>query len=244
MNINKNNLTVYYAPYALLELENQQVLLDVKPTSLMSEIHKRRNKIGGNFMTGDYQSCTALYELAKNIFVLKCPFDAEVTLDDNGKIKSTNKQGWFLERNSTIDGNKCVDIDLCYLFFTEESLDMSFTPPYMHKTQQHKYGFIASVKYNIGHWFRPTISVFQLWEGISELKIDESEPFAYLHFHTDKRVQLKEFKLTSEILNLANTCVNHKYIIPFQPLDKLYDRFIRTGMRKRVLEEIKKNTVE
>jgi hypothetical protein len=244
VSINKNTITVYYAPYALLELENQQVLLDVKPVSLMSEIHKRKNTSSGSFMTGEYQACTALHELAKNIFVLKCPFDANVELEEDGRIKSTNRPGWFIERNSTINENKCVDIDLSYLFFCDESLDMSFTPPYMHKTQQHKYGFIASVKYNIGYWFRPTISVFQLWDNINEIKINENEPFAYLHFHTNKKIKLKEFKLTSEVLNLTNTCVRHKYIIPFQSLEKLYDRFVRTGMRKRVLAEIKKNTIE
>ena len=129
------------------------------------------------------------------------------------------------------------------MFFSEEPLDLTITPPYMHKTKQAQQGFISAVSFDISSWFRPYVLIYQLWEGVDTITIEEDEPIAYLKFNTEKKVVFKPFKLTLELESQTNACLDHKHTKPHQSMEELYDRFHRTGMHKRVLKEIKENVI-
>jgi hypothetical protein len=251
INKNKKPIIVYWSPEAVLEREHQQILLDIKPKSLMLDIQKRRainpnnpkNAQSYQFGTG-YHQCSALHELIDNTYVVKSPFDASITLDETGSvIQSGERFGWFADRSGSIQNAFCVDFDLSYYFFCEEQLEVSITPPYMHQTNQPEYGFISSVKWDISSWFRGFILIYQLWEGKNKVYFYENEPLAYLHFHTDRRIIFKEFSLNEEILNIANACGKHKFIMNFEPMAKLYKRFNQTSIKKRLTKAIKDNII-
>jgi hypothetical protein len=246
----EEEVIVYWAPHAHLSKQHQQILLDIKPKSLMSEIQKRR---ATSFKQppsveppypGEYQSCSALHTLTNNMFVIKAPFSAEIKLDSQGVIKEGQKYGrWFKERISSLQNAYAIDFDLSYMFFSEESLDLTITPPYMHRTNQAQQGFISSVSFDISSWFRPYVLIYQLWEGVDTITIENDEPIAYLKFNTKKKVVLKPFKLTPYIENQVNACLEHKYTKPHESMEELYDRFHRTGMHERVAKEIKENVI-
>jgi len=246
----EEEVVVYWAPHAHLSKQHHQILLDIQPKSLMGEIQRRRARYPKQPPSveqpypGEYQSCSALHTLTHNMFVIKAPFSAEIKLDSKGVIREGQKYGrWFKERISSLQNAYAIDFDLSYMFFSEEPLDLTITPPYMHKTKQAQQGFISAVSFDISSWFRPYVLIYQLWEGVDTITIEEDEPIAYLKFNTEKKVVFKPFKLTLELESQTNACLDHKHTKPHQSMEELYDRFHRTGMHKRVLKEIKENVI-
>jgi hypothetical protein len=247
----KEPIIVYWAPEATVKKEHQQIMLENSLRPVMLDIQKRRNKdyFGksqnpedplGNF----YHMCTALHELTKNLFYVKAPFDVNIEFDNSGKMKSGQTySGWFKNRVTSLEGGVAADFDFNYMFFCEESLNVSITPPYLHQTSQPEYGFVSSVKWDIGSWFRPFIIIYQLWENKRSLYFKQDEPIAYLKFETDRDIVFKEYRINETILNIADSCLNHKFILPFESLDRLYSRFTQTSLKKRLLHEIKSNLV-
>jgi hypothetical protein len=244
-------IIVYWAPEAILEKEHQQLLLEMPLILVMKDIQKRRNKKtmprGVNqedpFGNG-YQMCTALHELSNNLYYIKAPFDVDISFDENGSIINGPYSGWFKQRHSSIDNAISADFDFSYMLFCEEKLNVSITPPYLHQTSQPEYGFVCAVKWDISSWFRPHILIYQLWKNKKNIHFKKNEPLAYLKFETNRPVIFKEYKITQEILNILNSCLGHKFIVPFQSMEDLYRRFNQTSIKKRLIAEIKKNVIE
>jgi hypothetical protein len=247
----KKPIVVYWSPDSLPSRQGNMVLLDMKPIPLMNEIRNRRMK---NFLIppnpikpltpGNYQLCAALHTLVENMFVIKAPFDADIRLMEDGSIDPSCKYAdWFGERIPSIENTFSIDFDYSSYFFSEEPLIVELTPPYMHQTSQPEYGFLSSAQMDISSWFRGFVLIYQLWENKRHVTFKAGEPIAYLNFKTDRPIIFKEFKVTEELLNLSFSCTNYKNFIPFIPMEQLYELFNKTSMKKRVLEEIKKNLV-
>ena len=244
-------IIVYWAPEAILQREHQQLLLEMPLLPVMKDVHKRRNKVftpkGPNnedpFGNG-YQMCTALHELSNNLYYIKAPFNVDISFNEDGSVITGEYSNWFKERSTSINDALSADFDFSYMFFSEEKLDVSITPPYLHQTSQPEYGFICAVKWDISSWFRPHILIYQLWKNKKRIHFKKDEPLAYLKFETSRPIVFKEYKITEEILNILNSCLNHKFIVPFQPMEDLYRRFNQTSIKKRLIAEIKKNIVE
>jgi hypothetical protein len=244
-------IIVYWAPEAILEKEHQQLLLEMPLIPVMSHIQKRKNKKlvlkGHNQedpLGNGYQMCTALHELSENLYYIKAPFDVNVSFNEDGSIIDGHYSGWFQQRHSSIDGAISADFHFSYMFFCEEKLEVSLTPPYLHQTSQPEYGFVSAVKWDISSWFRPHILIYQLWKNKKNIHFKKDEALAYLKFETSRPVIFKQYKLTQEILNISNACLSHKFIIAFQPIQDLYKRFNQSGMNKRLIAEIKKNLID
>ncbi len=247
----KNPIIVYWSPDSLTFRQGQMVLLDMKPIPLINEIRNRRLK---NFSfplspikqltPGNYQLCAALHTHTKNVFMIKAPFDADIKLMEDGSIDPSCKYAnWFGERIPSIENTFSVDFDYSSFFFSEEPLLVELTPPYMHQTSQPEYGFLSSAQIDISSWFRGFVLIYQLWENKRNVTFKAGEPIGYLNFKTDRPIIFKEFKVTEELVSLSSSCTNYKNIIPFTPMQELYELFNKTSMKKRVLEEIKKNLV-
>ena len=245
----KEKITVYWSPWSIPEKTAAMMLLDFKPKSLMSDIQKRKAKnpiipLSLSVEGGNYQSCSALHTFAKNMFILKSPISAEIELDENGTIiKDSAISGWFLERISSIENSFSLDLDIGWLFFSEETLSVEITTPYMHKTTYQDYGFTPAAQMDISSWFRPVPAIFQLWENVKKIKIQENEPLLYIKFNTDKEIEFKRFLITPAIFNKSIACTTHKRTFKFQSLEKLYKMFHSNGLRDQVLKEIKENLV-
>ena len=244
-------IIVYWAPEAIIQREHQQLLLEMPLLPVMKDIHKRRNKEnmpkGPNYEDphgNGYQMCTALHELSNNLYYIKAPFDVDVSFNEDGSLVAGGYSSWFKERNSSIDNALSADFDFSYMLFSEEKLDVSITPPYLHQTSQPEYGFICAVKWDISSWFRPHILIYQLWQNKKRIHFKKDEALAYLKFETSRPIIFKEYKITEEILNILNSCLSHKFIVPFQPMEDLYRRFNQTSMKKRLVAEIKKNVIK
>jgi len=244
----KEKITVYWSPWSIPEKTDHMMLIDFKPTPLMLDIQKRRAKNlkipSTNFVAGgNYQACSALHTFIKNMFILKSPISAEIKLDENGTIIDSDLSIWFVERMSSIENSFSVDLDVGWLFFSEETLGLEITSPYMHKTTHQDYGFTPAAQMDISSWFRPLPAIFQLWENVKELKIQKDDPIFYIKFNTNKEIEFKRFVITQSIFNKTLACTQYKNNFKFQSLEKLYKIFNSNGLRDQVLKEIKENLV-
>jgi hypothetical protein len=254
----KEPLIVYWMPHSTPDFQYKQLLLDnleFKP--VMKDVAERRAKNTPtkpkstfwrqeDMAEGGYHACTALHNLLNNVFYLESPFTATIKFNDSGSIVLSGdpSEGWFRERGASMYEGFNVDFTPEISLFCEESLDVSVTPPYLHKTSQPAQGFIHAVKFNISSWFRPIVFIYQLWPKVTELNMIKGEPFVYIHFDTDRPVVFKQVKITSQILSISQACLIHKYHQPLQPLKTLYKKFNEKGLRTALLEEIKKNVLE
>jgi hypothetical protein len=245
----KDKVIVYWSPWVHPDFQYNQMILDIKPKSLMSDIQKRRAInpiIPPNERTehGKYQICSALHTFSKNMFIIKSPFNADIKINEDGSIiRDSEISNMFVERISSIENSYSVDFNFSFLFFSEESIKMTLTPAYLHDTSHSNSGFVAAGEYDVSNWLRPAPCIFQLWPGIKNLVIKEYEPLSYVKFDTDKDVELRQFKVTEDIVKMVNACGTVKFVKPLEPMNKLYDRFYNTGLKKAVLKEVKNNII-
>lgn len=246
-------ITIYWTPFSIVNKQYQQLLVDVPFKPVVRDIVKRRpkepllpvsNHSPNPVPRGFYQRCTAFHVLADNMYYFEFPFDVTVQLDDNGTLLPFYRLHWFTERGQTIEGAFNVDFLYEYAFFSEEPLEITITPPYLHQTPQSSYGFVTAVKWDIGQWFRPVNFLFQLWPGIKEFNIKQGEPFAYVQFHTERPIKFQQVELTDKMLEIGRACFNHKEIFPNTPLSTLYQTFKQRGLKNILLKELKNNVIK
>ena len=234
-----NTLTVYWSPFAIPEKVTYVNLLVEKPQRLLKTLYPTKKN------SAQYVTCTSAKELYKNTFVIKSPMSSDVRISSDGNQYFTDdtKGIWFVQED-VLDNRIRIDLDFGYIFFAEESVEMSMYPPYLHKTKFMNTATVASGKFNISKWFRALSPSFILWENESTVSIEKDEPLAYLNFETNKKVILKQFELTKEIKSIMDQSLFYRDMFPFTTLNELYNKFTKSNRHKVLLKLIKENITE
>ena len=129
-----------------------------------------------------------------------------------------------------------------WIFWSEDSLEMTTTPAYYHDRVFN--GYYIGGTMNIGKWFRPIEGATQLNVGVNTVSFQRNDPIAYVKFNTKDSVRLQRFYLTKELEELAWGCIKYKRYEPHRALTFLYDKFHQRGLDKIITREIKRNVVE
>jgi hypothetical protein len=230
---------IYWTNFSSPERQQKTNLIMPQPEKLYSNLFKSRIN-----HEKSYSKCPARIEPLNNTYVLKNPFDIDVTFDDFDKPHGL-KDNWFLTMPRNFENRVSANIDIGWLFFSEDDVVLEATPPYAHKTETSKYGMFPVGQFNISQWFRPIISTHILWENEKRFVAKENEAMIYVKFLTEQKVELQQFELTPKIFDIAIACAKfHEYTTPFLPLSKKYERFIQNKMHKTLLKEIKENLIQ
>jgi hypothetical protein len=238
----KDTVVVYWACHTIEDRSTITNLLWEPPKPLLTTLPSGH----GKDQPGNYRLCAGASSLLKNTFVVINPKTATVTLSgpvDNAQIETTNFGAWIIN-NPALKNRYRIDYDFGWVFFSEESLEINVTPPYMHKTSAQETGQLASGRFNIGKWFRPANLTYILWENENTLTLTEGEPAMYFEFLTDKKVVLKQFEMVQELNSITNQVTGSITLSPKETLTQRYARFIRSNRHKRVLKLIKNNLLE
>jgi hypothetical protein len=246
-----DTINVYWSPQATWEVESQGEwnMLYPDPTNLFTELNNLRTSDAG---TRTYFSCSATGPRFKNTFVFRNELSSSYAFDfSKGFEKSTiypltqNFLNFEIKRPPSITTGPLVNINLFYSFFAEESLEAEFTPPMMHPPQYTKYGTCIPGSFDIGQWFRPYPLELQMWNMKGELHLNQNEPLFYVHFNTDKKVNLQRFKMNGTISSYLDACSGTAKVWGMgSTLQERYDRFKRTRMKDLILKEIKQNLLD
>jgi hypothetical protein len=127
-----------------------------------------------------------------------------------------------------------------YIFFTEEkSLDVTFYEyPALEDNNITNRCMITSGKFDIGRWFRNSEFAFILRKDVNDFKIETGEIYSYMRFHTDEKINFKQFRMNNELDQLTKDCfhLNNK----MKTLINYYKAFKN---KKFILKEIKENLI-
>lgn len=242
-------VTVYWAPENTWELPElgEWNMLYPEPVTLFSELTKLRTPDAG---TRTYFSCPAAGDMMRNSYVFKNTIPSEYEYDFTGENRVVTPvlptyMNWEIRRNPTITTGPLINFMMHWSFFAEEPLQASFTPPMLHKPGYTKYGTIIPGTFDIGQWFRPYTFEAQMWEQKGKFIINEDEPIFYTEFLTDKKVNLKRFKMNATLASYQEHCSTSGRLWGLgTPLEKRYQRFKESKMRELILKEIKNNLID
>tara|TARA_R110000765_G_scaffold354476_1_gene444628 strand:- start:68 stop:796 length:729 start_codon:yes stop_codon:yes gene_type:complete len=236
--------TVYYSGYAA-EMDNFTV---IDPEPLLKSVTKEWKGKDAFFLL----KCPAMTNEMKNTFVIRAPFDITVSWDDEKGFHFTNKafknlgQGGF-DNFFKLVPNEKSDLMLTinqiftgygnYLFFADEPTTLQLQPANYHKTKISKFPFIAG-SYEIDKWCRPIILAI-INDKKEDIVIKRNDPLYYVKFYSKKDVVLKRFEITREIEQIVVGSLTIKKYLQGYSMRRLYDMFMQSGNKKRILKAIR-----
>ena len=225
--------TVYWGLFVRPDEFANRALLTKPPVRVISDLKDIYNPESKAF------SCPAVRNKHKNTFVYKLPFDVSVSVRDGVYQSKHLNTG---QRQSMYKGGFSFDIDYQLIFYSFEELLLETSPPYMHQSPWTALGHTPSGSFNIGRWFRPSAPNISVYPNIESIELNQSDPLIYYNFVTDKQVVLQQFFVTDYLFDIAMNLVNHKLVVPNEPLDSLYDKFedgkIDTLVQREILDNL------
>ena len=211
------------------------------PESILQKLfrHKNSKELVGD---GDYKKCPALIDELINVYGLKSYFDYTLQFGKDG-VSSPDYDQEFFNRYFQVKSSNLFFYRINFAFFTEEpSLEMSLLPAYMEDNNIVNNTIMLPGKIDIGKYFRGVEFAFHMKQNCNEITFNRKEVFFYIRFHTNKKVQFKQFLWTpvlDEATNLILSAKNFKYDL--MNLEYYYDIFYRFNFKKKILKSIKEN---
>ncbi len=246
--MSKKPITVYWSPaFNIDQKDNDWSLLYIKPKSLFKEIQEKRldSAPPANFL-----ACPAFSNKYKKTYVIRgsqaCHYNYDYE-NDNKIMNIIDPRSYPIasSREQAFSFGPSFEFFFHHLFFADEPLIASFTPPYYHEPKHVKYGCTVPGEFDIGQWFRPFNFEMQTWKNKGDIFIEENEPLFYVEFKTDRPIIFKNFLINDKLSDYSKVCSTSRNVFGFdKTLSTRYKRFKQVGMREKILTEIKKNLIE
>jgi len=244
---NRKPINVYWSPYFEKDAPMDWSFLYPKPETLFSTLIKNKSDESKN---GSFTSCPAFYGKSRKILVfnnaIKCSYEYEAT-EDTKTIQPTSEISIEVHcrRPKSLNFGPTIEIMNYNLLFSDESLEISVTPPFFHEPKYLKYGSPVPGEYDIGKWLRPLSFEIQMWKNKGELHFEEDEPLFYAEFKTKRPIHFYRFELTDKILSYVKATTHFSFVFGKNiPLLDRYKKFNQVGYREKILTEIKKNLID
>jgi hypothetical protein len=183
-----------------------------EPQPFLKHIIEERNK------DVLYLKCPAFTDLYKNTYVIKCPIDLVLSYgkDENGFPKlicESHDQQFcdkFIIQRQVTENNKfnMISLSFGYLMFSDSSLEAEVCYPSMshHKSDTLKNISVISGKYDIGKWVRPLEFSFEVHDISKPIIFKRGDPLYYVRFHTDKKIKLVRSEVTTDLMDIVESC--------------------------------------
>jgi len=221
---------------------NKESLRAEEPTNVLKEYSG-----GLNIEDKQHLKCPAFKDTLKNVFGVRSIFSFDLLFDsENQRVKTSLPQSDFDELVLMREGDASfMSVNMFFTFFTEEDgLEMTQKGAFLEDTSFARDTIVMQGKYDISKWYRPIELSFHLRNGVSGFKIEEGQILYYLDFDTDKKINFVRYRTSDKLRELYTLCIRSKENKSKAcPMSWYYRLFKQNSMKKRVLEEIKKNIV-
>lgn len=241
--------TVYWASFPAIE--NNIHVSELKyatPVNILKDLKPLE------FFGPGVSKCPAIINEGMNTFKINSPIDLNVTFSEDftGISSKYNVDFDFVKHFIGPFGpDKIIQLAApTYLFFCEESLEMTQLPPYYEQSNFVKSCMGISASFNINKWFRVVKPAFKLRDNKYTIDIDTNTALMYLKFNTQEKINLVRFD-ASPFYNEHNYILDN--ILSFKLLKKNplvptkltegYDAFLRARYNKRIIKIIKDNII-
>lgn len=242
--------TVYWASFP--PIENSIFVSELKyaePINVFKDLKPLE------FFGPSVSKCPAIANEAKNTFKINSPIDLSVTFnEDFTQVNSKYKIDFDFVKHfiGPFGPDKIIQLAApTYLFYCEESLEMTQLPPYYEQSNFVKNCMGISGTFNINKWFRVVKPSFKIRDNAYTIEFDTNTALMYLKFNTEEKINLVRFDASpfyNEHKDILNNIVSFKLqkknpLIPTKLSDG-YDAFMQARYNKRILKIIKENLLE
>lgn len=245
----KDTITIYWAPSAFVDTDQNWNFLYSDPVSVLSELNAIRNKDAREMF-----SCPAYVNAMKNVFVFKNVFPNVIGLDEEFFKPKTHypfphygMSKILLNelRQSSLENYVNATYNMGWLLFSDEPVEARFTAPYFPNVSPAPGVMLSSGQFNIGEWYRDYLLDYHIPFGTKELVFDKDQHLFYLDIKTDKKVIFKRYNLSQQLNEISRECSGSpRNYESGKPLSYRYDIFKKTASPERVLSHIKNNLVQ
>lgn len=208
-------------------------ILDQKESTIIFDAPTRVRSVDVNKTHAKSASrCPAIVTMESRYFEIKCPYDIHVQLvrDDHGKPALKNLLGdrspvrpkklrevLYLvgEQEWRHKDRPTIQLDLPYIFMSDEPVYLSQVAPFMHYAGEPMPGTIFGGRFPINIWPRRLLWAFEWHDVQKSLILRRGEPLYYVLLETmpqDRSVQLVEAEVTPEVrayLDMISGTVNY-----------------------------------
>ena len=216
-----------------------------KPENVL-KLYFQSDRYEANNSDLNLQYCPGFKDSLKNVYAVRSIFDYSFSVEDNNISSPMHDQQFFQDHVLVRSMDKRVFSFMTnYLFFTDEkSLEMTaYEYPFFEENNITKSCIPIQGKFDIGKWFRPTEYSFYLKENVNEFKVENKEIMFYLRFHTNEKINFKQFRVNDKIRSFVNENVNSAFYLNNRVskeggIESFY-KLMKT--KKMILKEIKDN---
>jgi hypothetical protein len=198
--------------------------------------------------TGNYRFCPAYREHMKNLYALTAQFDYGLYLE-NDNVKTDYMDQDFFDQYVLIRSIESRLFSLkqfCIMIPDCDSLSISQSSAYLESNDFIESTTIIPGTFDIGKWPRPIECAFHMKSNRFDIK--ENDTMSYIKFHTDENIQFKSFYFTPLMKKYLEMLVDSKKNRGNQiakSMSFFYDLISKkSGIKRKILEEAKKNCLE
>lgn len=233
-------MNVYWTPYEINKSgEPNMSLAYEEPVRLEKAVPQ-------NIKDSFYYKCPAFSQNIKNTFALYSPFEFDFSFNKTQNYFDCNNHALRTRLVINPEDDVIMQIRFVMLFIAEDSLTMTQMHPYLHHNTITDNGNVLHGEYDIGSWARPINCGISLkTPGAGNFNLKKSDVWSYIKFNTEKRVNLKRFELTPEIVNVVEQCLNLKQSKSkgIFNLKYSYDLYRRNKFNKLLVSKIKETVL-
>lgn len=242
-----DSINIYWAPILNkngLEQSNKNIFYK-NPKTLFNSLYEYKTDAVSDGNT--FFSCPVTSSKIKNTYVFNAPCSATYEFEKDKVYLKNSETQYVIDmkilRKPAIQNTNMLFYDAEWIFFSDEDVIAEFQQPYFHNLSYLKNSSLMAGEFNIGSWFRPFSIELMTWQESGDLQILE-EPLFYVHFKTNKKINLIRFNWSRPLESLKNSCMSHSSIGPIKKsLNFRYKEFKESNTRELVLKEIKKEIV-
>jgi hypothetical protein len=199
-----------------------------------------------------YHRCPAVQDYFENIFELKSPVDFEIIRSPDGGFYTEYYDQDFWNEFVLVRNENLLSFNIFYLFIPETDLSIEITSPYFTDNDFANKTMVVPGKFNAYRWIRPIQCTFAIKDNVDRIKINRGDTLIYLRMMTNETIKLKKFFITEPVVRIVDQNLQVKdrnfkrFVHPYAPIKmiKWYEMFESSKVRKIIMNEVKKNTVE
>jgi hypothetical protein len=254
---NSDTITVYWAPSKFYEGQQNWSMLYQEPKKVWTELYRSKTP----YKDGSMFTCPSMKNLFSNIYSVNVAVADTINLPDletyyndgsyvdDDNVKMLPNTGGIVSvlfgRPSSVKDHVFMEYNMSWHFFSSEPVVARFTAPYFPPKAPAPGAGLTAGEFDIGRWFRPINLEYMVPFNTEKLVFEEGDPFFYLEFKTDKKIEFKRFTLTNELRVLSEEMVGAssrygKHV----PLYKKYEMAKKSKVVEQVKTQILKNLVE
>jgi len=180
-----------------------------------------------------FSKCPAVPSFYHNSFIIRCPFDLDLTIDLDKKICYADQQNQnFIDKNLRIrwadfpiNGKPLVSISIDYVFVCDEDVEIECQKiPLMDNEISNKIDVVPG-SFNIHKWVRPIDFTFVITDPSASIKLKRNDPIFLVKFRTknNQSVELTQIDNSDQKLKkILRSLHQTRVVLPRQSLNSRY----------------------